>query len=413
MNILLINHYAGSPAMGMEYRPYYMAKEWLKLGHKVTIVAASFSHLRSQQPYVTSSIQEEKIDGIHYVWLKTPSYSGNGVGRVSNMLCFVAKLYKYLPQIAKKEHPDVIIASSTYPLDIFPAQHIAKCFDTKLIFEVHDLWPLSPMEIGHMSPLHPFIWVMQRGEDYACKHADKIVSILPLANKHLETRGMSPKKFVHVPNGINIDEWENNNIKLPLEHQTFFQEHQSSFFVGYAGSHGLANGLKYLVQAASLLEEKKIVIVLVGQGPEKERLINQAKKLKLNNISFLPPIPKTLIPSWLTKMDCLYISLKKCSLFKYGISPNKLIDYMMSGRPIINAIDAGNDPVKEVGCGLSILPENPEAIAKAILKIYNMPEEKRCHMGEKGKKYVLEHHTYPVLAASFLNEIKKGDHCGK
>jgi len=321
VNILLINHYAGSPAMGMEYRPYYMAKEWLKLGHKVTIVAASFSHLRSKQPCVTSPVQEEYMDGIHYIWLKTPSYIGNGLGRVKNMLCFVAKLYKYLPQIAKKEHPDVIIASSTYPLDIFPAQHIAKCFDTKLIFEVHDLWPLSPMEIGHMSPLHPFIWVMQRGEDYACKHADKIVSILPLANKHLETRGMSPKKFVHVPNGINIDEWENNNIKLPLEHQTFFQEHQGSFFVGYAGSHGLANGLKYLVQAASLLEEKKIVIVLVGQGPEKERLINQAKKLKLNNISFLPPIPKTLIPSWLTKMDCLYISLKKCSLFKYGISP--------------------------------------------------------------------------------------------
>lgn len=407
MNILLINHYAGFPAIGMEYRPYYMAKEWLKLGHDVTIVAASFSHLRSQQPYLTSSMQEEKIDGIHYVWLKTPSYSGNGLGRVKNMLCFVAKLYKYLPQIAKKERPDVIIASSTYPLDIFPAHHIAKRINAKLIFEVHDLWPLSPMEIGHMSPLHPFIWIMQRGEDYACKHADKIISILPFANKHLETRGMSPKKFVHVPNGINTDEWENNNIELPPEHRTFFKKHQGSFFVGYAGSHGLANGLKYLVQAASMLKEKKIIIVLVGQGPEKESLINQANELNSNNIFFLPPIPKTIIPSWLTKMDCLYISLKKCPLFKYGISPNKLIDYMMSGLPIINAIEAGNDPVKETGCGLSIPSEHPEAIIDAILKIYHMTEEERHQMGEKGKWYILQHCSYPILANSFLQAINK------
>ena len=80
---------------------------------------------------------------------------------------------------------------------------------------------------------------------------------------------------------------------------------------------------------------------------------------------------------------------------------------MMSGRPIINAIEAGNDPVKEAGCGLSVEAENPEAIAKGIVKIYNMTEEERRHMGEKGKKYVLAHNAYPVLAASFLQAINK------
>ncbi|WP_286954146.1 MULTISPECIES: glycosyltransferase family 4 protein [Aminobacterium] len=407
VNILLINHYAGSPAMGMEYRPYYMAKEWLKLGHKVTIVAASFSHLRSQQPYITSSMQEEKIDGIRYVWLKTPSYTGNGLGRVKNMLCFVAKLYKYLPQIANKDRPDVIIASSTYPLDIFPARHIARCFDAKLIFEVHDLWPLSPMEIGNMSPLHPFIWVMQRGEDYACKYADKIVSILPFANKHLATRGMSPKKFVHVPNGINADEWQNNNIELPPEHQTFFKEHQGSFFVGYAGSFGLANALHYLISAAPMLQDKKIVFVLIGQGAEKTNLIRLTKKLKVDNVFFLPTISKIGIPLCLNNFDCLIMTARRSKLCQYGISLNKIFDYMMSGRPIINAIEAGNDPVKEAGCGLSVEAENPEAIAKGIVKIYNMTEEERRHMGEKGKKYVLEHNAYPVLAASFLHAMEE------
>ena len=106
-------------------------------------------------------------------------------------------------------------------------------------------------------------------------------------------------------------------------------------------------------------------------------------------------------------MDCLFISLERCMLFKYGISPNKLIDYMMSGQPILNAIEAGNDPAKEAGCGLSVEAENPKAIAKGILKIYNMTAEERHDMGEKGKKYVLQHHTYPILATSFLQAMEE------
>jgi glycosyltransferase involved in cell wall biosynthesis len=393
--------------MGMEYRPYYMAREWIKLGHNVTIVAASFSHLRSKQPHITSSLQEEDIDGIRYIWLKTPSYSGNGLGRVRNMLCFIWKLYRYLPRITKNLRPKAVIASSTYPLDIFPAYRLAKRFDAKLIFEVHDLWPLSPMELGQMSPHHPFIWVMQRGEDFACKHADRIISILPLANRHLETRGMAFEKFVHVPNGINIDEWKNNAVELPPEHQTFFKEHQGSFFVGYAGSFGLANALHYLISAAPMLQDKKIVFVLIGQGAEKTNLIRLTKKLKVDNVFFLPTISKISIPLCLNNFDCLIMTARRSKLCQYGISLNKIFDYMMSGRPIINAIEAGNDPVKEAGCGLSVEAENPEAIAKGIVKIYNMTEEERRHMGEKGKKYVLEHNAYPVLAASFLQAINK------
>ena len=121
---------------------------------------------------------------------------------------------------------------------------------------------------------------------------------------------------------------------------------------------------------------------------------------------FLPPIPKCTIPLWLDKMDCLFIGLKKCTLFKFGISPNKLIDYMMSGVPIVSAVEAGNDPVSEAGCGISVKAENPQAIAEGILKIYNMTSKQRHEMGERGKQYVLRNHTYPILAAKFLQAMK-------
>ena len=177
MNILLINHYAGSPQYGMGYRPYYFAREWGRMGHKVTIVAASFSHLRSKQPKVNGNISEELIDDIQYIWIKTPSYEGNGIRRVQNMLTFVGKLISLSRRLSKKLKPDVVIASSTYPLDIFPAYLVSRFSKAKLIFEVHDLWPLTPIKLGKMSKWHPFIVVLQIAEDFAYKNANKVIFI--------------------------------------------------------------------------------------------------------------------------------------------------------------------------------------------------------------------------------------------
>ena len=162
MNILLINHYAGGAKHGMEYRPYFMAKRWVEMGHSVTIAASSFSHLRTKNPSMEGKkLLEEDVDGIRYVWLSGNSYQGNGVGRSRNMLSFLNGLYAHMGEIAGEGKPDVVIASSTYPLDIYPAHKFSKKYGSMLIYEVHDLWPLSPIELGGMSPKHPDIQVMQ------------------------------------------------------------------------------------------------------------------------------------------------------------------------------------------------------------------------------------------------------------
>jgi hypothetical protein len=92
VNIVVINHYAGSPIHGMEHRPYHLAREWTRAGHAVTIVAASFSHLRTRNPTVTEAVTTEEVDGIRYVWLRTPEYRGNGMARVMSMAAFIARL---------------------------------------------------------------------------------------------------------------------------------------------------------------------------------------------------------------------------------------------------------------------------------------------------------------------------------
>lgn len=132
MNILIINHYAGSPEMGMEFRPYYFAKEWTAMGHRVDIIAADFSHLRRVNPDVSRDFQEEIIDGIHYHWIKTRRYEGNGGQRAITMAQFIGKLWLHTGRIIKEMDPDVVIDSSTYPLDTYVGQRIRKKSKKKL-----------------------------------------------------------------------------------------------------------------------------------------------------------------------------------------------------------------------------------------------------------------------------------------
>ena len=407
MNILLINHYAGSLYHGMEYRTYYMAREWVRAGHKVLVVAADQSHVRSKQIEIPKNKSHlyEKIDGIEYLWLKTTKYSKNGVKRAINIFSFIIQLFRFSKIISRCIEPDVVIASSTYPLDIFPARYIAKMTEAKLVYEIHDLWPLSPIQLGPMSEYHPFILLVQFAENYCYKYSDAVISILPKVAEHVKEHGLALNKLHIVENGICLDEWENPEEISESLSRTLEEKNNGCFSILYTGQHGIANALTNFVKAAYILKKEKIVFYLAGKGPEKQNLIELAKRLKLDNLYFLDNLPKSLIASLLSKVDCLYIGLQKQPLFKYGISPNKLIDYMMSGKPIIQAIEAGNDMVKDAGCGISVPAENPEALSEAIVKMMNMSKSDREKMGKRGQDYVKKNHDYKVLGKKFLDAI--------
>ena len=379
MNILLINHYAGSPDLGMEFRPYYMAKEWQKAGHHVRIVGGSFSHLRKKQPCEYREI----VDNVEYCWIPVNRYKGNGVGRIFSMFLFVFKLYHYFVEYLRNFEPDIVIASSTYPIDSYPAYKIAKHYHAKLIYEVHDLWPLSPMELGGYSKKHPFIQIMQKAENDCYRYVDTVVSMLPKAEEHMREHGLGKGKFHYVPNGIVLSDW-NNPKGIPEEHGLLLSRFQKEgkFIVGFAGAHGIANSLYAVIDAVSSLAEQNVVLVLVGGGQEKENLIKYAHKKEIVNVYFLPTIDKLAIPNLLKEMDVLYIGLQKQSLFRFGISPNKMFDYMASGHPTLSNIQTRNDIFVDNHCGMTIEAGSPQAMADGILKFAQMDPteyETYCH----------------------------------
>ena len=402
MNILLINHYAGSTRHGMEFRPFYLAREWVRAGHRVQIVAASFSHIRARQPELDGAVLEEQIEGIDYRWLVTPGYMGNGAGRVKNMLAFMWALWRDSPRLAREFKPDVVIASSTYPMDIWPARRIARLSQARLVYEVHDLWPLSPMELGGLSRWHPFIIWVQMAEDYAYRHADKVVSMLPKARQYMCSRGMAPQKFTYVPNGVDEEEWARPaDLPQPVKATLDALHAKGLPLVGYAGTHGLSNALDVLLDAASQLKGKAEVVI-VGTGPDRDALLARVANEDLSNVTMLPAIPKQSVPRFLDDVDIAYIGWHPNPLYRFGISPNKLMDYMMAGKPVVHSVSAGNDPVAEAGCGFTVPPGDAAAVAQAILKLAAMSDAQRKLLGAAGKRFILKNQTYPRLAANFL-----------
>jgi glycosyltransferase involved in cell wall biosynthesis len=403
MNILYLNHYAGSPALGMEYRPYYLAREWVRAGHRVQMLAADFSHVRARQPQAGS----EAIDGIGYRWFATPPYQGNGLGRVKNIASFLRQVWAATPQLVHDFRPDVVIASSTYPMDIWVARRIARLAKAKLVYEVHDLWPLSPIELSGMSPWHPFALLCQAAEDAAYRDADVVVSMLPKVQGHMAGRGLDLKKLHIVPNGITLDEWQGTPPPLRDDVAQALAAARAAgrTVVGYAGSMGGPNALGTLLDAAALLKDEPLQFVLVGSGHDQAQLAQRAAADGLARVQFLPPIPKAQVPSFLAGVDIAYIGWQRVPIYRFGIAPNKLMDYLMARCAVLHSVEAGNDPVAEAGAGLTVPPESPTAVADGLRRLAATPPDVRRAMGERGRAFVLANHTYPVLAQRFLDAL--------
>lgn len=392
-NIWIFNHYAITPNLPGGTRHYDFGRELVKRGYNVTIFASSFHYslLKETKKYNYQNYIIEDHDGIKFVWIKTFPYHRNDWRRVINMLSYSIRAYKVAQKI-DIEKPDIIIGSSVHLFAVFIAYLLSKKYKTPFIMEVRDLWPQTLIDMG-VSKWHPFVILLGLLERFLYKRADKIIVLLPKANEYVEKLGISSEKIVWIPNGVNLERFDKDMICNNQE------KAKSDFIVTYTGAIGKANNLDVILETAKILKENypEIKFLLVGNGTEKERLIQIAQENNLKNIEFKESVPKKEIAKIINKSDVLILLVRDSPLYKYGISFNKLFDYLASGKPIIFSSNAVNNPVKEANAGVTVPPDNPYILADAIIRLYKMSPEKRRKMGMNGRKYVEKYHSIPVL----------------
>lgn len=407
--IWIINQYASLPATGIGGRHRDLSRELAQRGHNVTLISARWTHLVRDSSAAEEAPSQEMFEGFRFVRISVGKYThAHDKRRILNWFSFAWKLRRLGSSI--NETPDVIIYSSPSLIGFLGAEKLAKKYRAKLIFEVRDIWPLTFSELGGYSHRHPFIRFLQWIEDRAYRKSDRVISNLPGAVEHMVSRGLLREKFQWIPNGFSRSDVEQS---LPLPSNIFKKLPQSTFNICYAGTVGAANALHTLIRAAYLLRnESDISFTIMGHGREKDTLVESVRELGLTNVYFVAPVPKSMVQSVLKECSVCYLGLTKDSLFRFGVSPNKLFDYLVSGKPIIYGIDSGDyRPVEEFGAGIQIPPEDSVALVEAIKMLRVKSLQELEEMGRNGKKAAFEHHEYEMLAEK-LEQVLMGPASG-
>ncbi len=359
-------------------------------GHHAIIVASNFNY--QTKKYINEKdYYLESYDGVDFLWIKVPPYTANSWARLWNMGVFYQKV-RNLNKKIKLSDPDIIIGSSPQPFAALAAERLASDYNIPFIMEVRDLWPQSLIDLGKTSKYHPFVILLAIFEKYLYKKATKIVTALPGVSNYISELGFPKEKIVWISNGIDL-------TLIPEFNK--LNKQNNVFTVMYTGAHGVGNGLDNVLYAADSITKQlggKILFRFIGDGVEKNNLKNLSSKLKLESVVFEDPVPKAHIYNKMNEADIFLMTLMKSSVFKWGISPNKLFDYLAMSKPVVFGVEAYNDPVKEAGAGISVPPEDPQVLAEAILKLYNMSVEEREEMGLRGRQHVEEYYDVHKLA---------------
>jgi len=394
VTIWFIHHYAVPPTAPGGTRHFAVARWLARQGHRVRIVASSY-HYQSQREtrdYQGANDQREMIDGVEFIWVRTHPYRGNSLGRLLNLLSFAWRALR-VDLLRDGDRPGAVLGSSPQPFAALAARILARRHRARFVYEVRDIWPQTLVELGRTSRLNPVILVFGWIERHCARMADAIVTLLPGSQPHLVACGARPDRIVWVPNGVDLAQ---SGPVRPVPRR------DTCTFL-YAGAMGVANGLGQVIEAAGLLRDRVpgVRVVLMGEGAELERLQSLATRRGATNVVFRPPVAKAAVHDALAEADAFLMILTDSPVFQWGISPNKLFDYLAAGRPVVFAVNTPVDPVAEAGAGVRADPGSPEDLARAMETVAAMTPEARAAMGLRGRQYVEAHHDVDRLAARF------------
>lgn len=296
--------------------------------------------------------------------------------------------------LASRRRPDVVYASSPHLLAGLSGLVLARLRHAHYVLEIRDLWPQVLIDMGRLDEGSLVARALRALEALLYSRAEAIVVMAPGVERHLASRGFAGKLTL-IPNGADPADFSPGAGRIELRRRFGLE----GFVVAYTGAHGLANGLDVVLDAAEAIGKRapQVRFLLVGDGPLKEHLVMRAQREGLANVTFMDPLPKREIPALLGAVDAGLHVLADVPLFSYGVSPNKLYDYMAAGLPVItNTAGEMAEMVKRAGAGVAV---SPDGIAEGVLTLANAGPEQLHRWGEAGRRFMNDHASRSAMAA--------------
>lgn len=397
----IINQFAGTPSDGWGERHYYLTKYMDKDLWNIIVITSSNNHM------FKSGLQKRGIEvvspSVEYFRFKLPNYNPRNATRFIAMLSFALLCYTLPWRLRNRPKPDYILLSSMSLFPTISLTFLKRYYDSKLIYEIRDLWPLTPILLMNYSSYNPMIIWMKYLEIRAVRVAETIFAVMPKADQYLLTIDSNiRKRFVHLPNGYDPDLIARNE-SVRRSRQI---KNSAELVVCYTGTMGYANALGPLVDLLASDESlaKYFKFVFVGSGYLASTYIDQIGHL--GHVTFTGKVEKEKVLDYLIASDIAFIGWHNSELYKYGVSANKYFDYMASGIPILSAQEGIVDPVSDSGCGI-ITPNEMSGIKRALMEFKNMKREEREAMGRIGLEYLKQNHLYDNLSVVFSESITR------
>ena len=412
--VWIVNHYASPPDEPAGTRHFSLARQLVARGHAVTIFAASFGHMSRRETRLSSGslYRIEWFDGVQFVWLRTIPYRGNTWRRQLNMLSF---LVAFLVVQTREKAPDTVIGSTVHPFAALGAWLVARLRGATFVFEIRDLWPQTLVDLGAMRVGSPGERLLRILEASLVSRASAVITLLPGIRDYLLEQGLPVDHVVYIPTGADLTAFaaaapsgaEPAEVEQALREIARLKA-DGRFVLGYLGAFGRVNRVDLIVEAAAEAERQdpgRIGVVLVGEGPERpevERLAAGIREVRVTHA-----VPKLFVPTVLRALDATVVHTTYTPVYRYGISFNKLFEYMAAERPVVFACESAYDPVTATGAGITIKPDDPGRLAAAFLELASTTPEARAAMGAAGRAYVAREHNFEELGET-LNAVIEG-----
>lgn len=399
--IWYISKYVTPPhAAKVGARGFLLLREFARAGHRALLITSDSNHLATP-PKLSGPQLKETVDGVDVHWLRTSKYTGaRSLGRIISWLDFEWRLW-WMPK-SELPRPDVVIVSSLSLLTILNGIWLRRKYGCKLVFEVRDIWPMVLTTSGKISKWNPLVLLLGWIERLAYRRADLIVGTMPNLGDHVTKTVGRDRHVVCVPQGLDpallmpadsiSDDYVSNYIP------------SNKFVVCHAGSIGADNALEALIATARGMKDRHdIHFLIVGEGYLKTSF--QKTAADLPSVTFAPGVSKTAVQSILAHADILYFAVHKSPMLRFGQSLNKVIDYMLAGKPIVASYTGYPSMINEAECGTFVPAEDVAALRAEIERYAAMPAEERARIGKRGRDWLLKNRRFETLAADYLRHL--------